>query len=90
VIAVPVTGSFGPGVVTSGLLIPAFTAAVIGGFTSLPGAFLGGTIVGVAQSWATTDNIFDFVPGQAGTVIVFVLLVGILTVKPSGLLGRAA
>ncbi len=90
VVAVPVTGSFGPGAVTTSLLIPAFTAAVIGGFTSLPGAFLGGTIVGVAESWATADNLFDFVPGQAGTVIVFVLLLTILAIKPTGLLGRAA
>ena len=37
VIAVPDTGSFTPGVMTSGYLIPAFTAAVLGGMTSLPG-----------------------------------------------------
>ena len=42
VIAVPETGSFTPGVVTFAYLIPAFTAAVLGGMTSLPGAFLGG------------------------------------------------
>lgn len=90
VVAVPVTGSFGPGAVTSNLLIPAFTAAVIGGFTSLPGAFVGGAIVGVAEAWATADNALDFVPGQPGIVVVFVLLLGILTIKPRGLLGRAA
>ena len=45
-IAVPDGGSFAPGIMTSTYLIPAFTAAVLGGMTSLPGAFLGGIIVG--------------------------------------------
>lgn len=90
VIGVPAGGnSFGPGVVTSGLLIPAFTAAVLGGFTSLPGAFLGGAIVGVAQALATSADFFDFIPGQAGVVVAFVLLVGVLSIRPNGLLGKA-
>jgi branched-chain amino acid transport system permease protein len=90
VIGVPAAGNtFGPGVVTSGLLIPAFTAAVLGGFTSLPGAFLGGAIVGVSQALATSADFFDFIPGQAGTVIAFVLLVSVLSVRPNGLLGKA-
>lgn len=90
VIGVPAGGSsFGPGVVTSGLLIPAFTAAVLGGFTSLPGAFLGGAIVGVAQALATSADFFDVIPGQAGVVVAFVLLVGVLAVRPNGLLGKA-
>lgn len=91
VIGIPAGGNtFGPGVVTSALLIPAFTAAVLGGFTSLPGAFLGGAIVGVSQSLATSADFFDFIPGQAGTVIAFVLLVGVLSVRPNGLLGGKA
>lgn len=90
VIGVPAGGnSFGPGIVTSGLLIPAFTAAVLGGFTSLPGAFLGGAIVGVAQALATSAGFFGFIPGQAGVVVAFVLLVGVLAVRPNGLLGKA-
>ncbi len=88
VIGVPAGGNtFGPGVVTSSLLIPAFTAAVLGGFTSLPGAFLGGAIVGVSQALATSSDYFSFIPGQAGTVIAFVLLVGVLSIRPNGLLG---
>jgi branched-chain amino acid transport system permease protein len=91
VIGIPAGGNtFGPGIVTSALLIPAFTAAVLGGFTSLPGAFLGGAIVGVSQSLATSADFFDFIPGQAGTVIAFVLLVGVLSVRPNGLLGGKA
>lgn len=92
VIAVPVNSTFGPGVLTSAFLIPAFTAAVLGGFTSLPGAFVGGVLVGVVQSVAVTkaSSWFDFVPGSPGVLIVFLLLVGVLVVRPSGLLGSKA
>lgn len=92
VIAVPVNSTFGPGVLTSAFLIPAFTAAVLGGFTSLPGSFVGGVLVGVVQSVAVTkaSSWFDFVPGSPGVLIVFLLLVGVLVVRPSGLLGGKA
>jgi branched-chain amino acid transport system permease protein len=90
ILAVPVNASFAPGVMTSAFLIPAFTAAVLGGFTSLPGAFVGGAIVGLAQAFATADPVFEGVPGSAATLIVFVLLVAVLAIKPSGLLGRSA
>ena len=86
----PVKGLFFPGFMTLEVLIPAFTAAVLGGFTSLPGAFLGGAIVGVSQALATSSDLFDFIPGQAGVVIAFVLLVGVLSVRPNGLLGGKA
>jgi branched-chain amino acid transport system permease protein len=66
-------------------LVPAFTAAVLGGFGSLPGAFLGGVIVGVTQSVATSASLFQDVPGPQ-TASLFVLLVFILLVKPEGLL----
>lgn len=80
----PLSG-FGPGFLTFGSLVAAFTAAVIGGFTSLPGAFLGGVIVGVTQSVATSAAIFEDIPGPQ-TASLFVLLVLILLVKPQGLL----
>ncbi|HET9600492.1 MAG TPA: branched-chain amino acid ABC transporter permease [Acidimicrobiales bacterium] len=89
VIAVPETGSFTPGVVTFAYLIPAFTAAVLGGMTSLPGAFLGGVIIGIAQSVAVSAPIFDDVPGNPGTLTVFVVLVAVLAIRPQGLLGKA-
>jgi len=89
VLAAPIAGSFAPGQFTSTALIPGFTAAVLGGMTSLPGAFLGGLIVGVAQSVAATGAAFQDIPG-AGSVVTFALLVGILTIRPQGLLGKGA
>ncbi|MGH2685103.1 MAG: branched-chain amino acid ABC transporter permease [Actinomycetota bacterium] len=90
VIAIPEGGSFTPGVVTFSFLIPAFTAAVLGGMTSLPGAFLGGIIVGVVQAVATSSSLFDDVPGTPGTLMVFIVLLAVLTIRPQGLLGKAA
>jgi branched-chain amino acid transport system permease protein len=90
VIAVPDTGSFTPGVMTSGYLIPAFTAAVLGGMTSLPGAFLGGVIVGIVQAVATDAEVFQDIPGTPSTLVVFLVLLGVLVVRPQGLLGKTA
>jgi branched-chain amino acid transport system permease protein len=93
ILYVPVSGTFGPGALTLGtgtaLLIPAFTAAVLGGMTSLPGAFVGGVIVGVAQAAAISYHGLGGVPGK-GSVIVFLLLLGVLIVRPQGLLGSRA
>jgi len=85
----PVVGSFGPGFLTSTSLIPAFTAAVLGGMTSLPGAFVGGVVVGVAQSLAVSAPAFKEIPGP-GAVMVFVILVVVLAVRPQGLLGKTS
>jgi branched-chain amino acid transport system permease protein len=90
VIAVPDTGSFTPGVMTAGYLIPAFTAAVLGGMTSLPGAFLGGVLVGVIQAVATDADVFEEIPGTPSTLVVFLVLLGVLVVRPQGLLGKTA
>lgn len=93
VIAIPDTGSFTPGVMTSSYLIPAFTAAVLGGMTSLPGAFLGGVLVGIVQSVATSADVFQDdgtldIPGTPGTLMVFVVLLVVLIIRPQGLLGK--
>jgi branched-chain amino acid transport system permease protein len=85
----PVVGSFGPGFLTFNALIPGFTAAVLGGMTSLPGAFVGGVVVGVAQSLAVSAPAFKHIPGP-GSVMVFVMLVVVLTFRPQGLLGKAS
>ncbi len=88
VLAVPESGAFGPGALTVAFLIPAFTAAVLGGMTSLPGAFLGGIIVGVVEAVGTSASIFDGIPGSPGTLLVFVVLLAVLIVRPQGLLGQ--
>ncbi len=92
VLSVPIGQTFTPGVLTTGglsALIPGFTAAVMGGMTSLPGAFVGGMIVGVAQTAAPDVSFLNGVDNP-GTLVVFVLLVTILIVRPQGLMGRAA
>jgi len=68
-----------------GILIKAFAAAVVGGFGSLPGAILGGVLVGVVESLGA-----GYVSGTYKDVYAFVLLVFVLMVKPSGILGVAA
>jgi branched-chain amino acid transport system permease protein len=88
VLSTPIAKTFGPGALTTGALIPGFTAAVLGGMTSLPGAFLGGAIVGVAQSVAVTAKAFEDIPGQS-SLVVFILLVLVLTVRPQGILGKS-
>src|SRR3954471_22678473 len=63
-----------------------FTAAVIGGIGSIPGAMLGGLLVGLAESYAT-----GYLP-QGSTfqnLYVFALLILIILIKPSGILGKA-
>lgn len=91
-----------PGIMTSQALIPAFTGAVIGGMTSLPGAFVGGLIVGLIQSvsnWAAGHYSFstapdapfiqDVIPGAPDVLMILVLLI-VLLVRPQGLLGKEA
>jgi branched-chain amino acid transport system permease protein len=89
-IAIPDTGSFGPGIMTTTFLIPAFTAAVLGGMTSLPGAFLGGVLIGIVQSVATSAPLFQDIPGTKSTLLVFVVLLAVLVIRPQGLLGKQA
>jgi branched-chain amino acid transport system permease protein len=68
-----------------GVLIKAFAAAVVGGFGSLPGAILGGLLVGVVESLGA-----GFISGTYKDVYAFVLLIFVLMVKPSGILGVEA
>jgi branched-chain amino acid transport system permease protein len=63
-------------------LLFAFVAAMVGGLTSLPGAIVGGLIVGVGQSLITV-----FGNSYASIVFVFLLLLGILLIRPTGLFG---
>ena len=65
-----------------GVLIKAFAAAVVGGFGSLPGAVLGGLLVGVTESLGA-----GYLSGSYKDIYAFILLIVVLMVKPSGLLG---
>jgi branched-chain amino acid transport system permease protein len=64
--------------------IKAFTAAVLGGIGSIPGAVLGALVLGCTESFAT-----GYVSSDYEDVFAFVLLILILIFKPSGLLGHS-
>lgn len=87
------TQTITPGFMTFTVLIPAFTAAVVGGITSLPGAFVGGLLIGVVQQLAARlPGIFpgSFLANTPGIsqIVVAVVLLAILLVRPAGLLGK--
>ena len=71
----PTTGSM-PG-------IRAFTAAVFGGIGSIPGAMIGGILLGVIEALSKA-----YLPNQFSDAIVFGVLILVLLVKPTGLLGK--
>ncbi len=71
----PYTGSM-PG-------IKAFVAAVFGGIGSIPGAFLGGILLGVIENLSKA-----YISSQLSDAIVFSVLIIVLLVKPTGILGR--
>jgi len=64
--------------------IKAFTAAVLGGIGSIPGAVLGALVLGCTESFAT-----GYVSSDYEDVFAFILLILILIFKPSGLLGHS-
>ena len=72
---VPTTGSM-PG-------IKAFTAAVLGGIGSIPGAMIGGLLLGILEKFAQ-----GYISTQLSDAIVFAALIIVLLVKPTGLLGK--
>ena len=71
----PTTGSM-PG-------IRAFTAAVFGGIGSIPGAFLGGLLIGIIEAMAKA-----YISTQLANSVVFAVLIVVLLARPAGLLGR--
>ncbi len=71
----PTTGSL-PG-------IRAFTAAVFGGIGSIPGAFLGGILLGIIETFAKA-----YISTDLSDAVVFAVLIIVLLVKPAGLLGK--
>lgn len=71
----PYTGSM-PG-------IKAFVAAVFGGIGSIPGAFVGGILLGIIENLSKA-----YISSQLSDAIVFSVLIIVLLVKPTGILGR--
>ena len=63
--------------------IKAFVAAVIGGIGSIPGAFIGGLLLGVLENLSKA-----YISSQLSDAIVFSLLIVMLLVKPQGILGK--
>ncbi len=63
--------------------IKAFTAAVFGGIGSIPGAMLGGVLLGIIEIFAKA-----YISTQLSDAIVFAVLIIVLLVKPTGLLGK--
>lgn len=63
--------------------IKAFTAAVFGGIGSIPGAFVGGLLLGILETFAKA-----YISTQMSDAIVFLVLIIVLLIKPAGLLGK--
>ncbi len=63
--------------------IKAFVAAVFGGIGSIPGAFIGGILLGVIEILGKA-----YISSQLADAIVFAVLIVVLVVKPTGLLGK--
>lgn len=64
--------------------IKAFVAAVLGGIGSVPGAMLGGILLGIIESMAKS-----YISPQLSNAVVFGILIIVLLVRPSGLLGKS-
>ena len=63
--------------------LKAFVAAVFGGIGSIPGAMIGGLVMGVVENLSKA-----YISSQLADAIVFALLIIILLVKPTGLMGK--
>ena len=61
----------------------AFTAAVLGGIGSIPGAMLGGFILGLSESFASA-----YLASEYKDLVAFSLLIVVLLIRPSGILGK--
>ena len=63
--------------------IKAFTAAVFGGIGSIPGAMLGGILLGIIEIFSKA-----YISTQLSDAIVFAVLIIVLLIKPAGMLGK--
>lgn len=67
------------------LLLPLFAAAILGGIGSIPGAMLGGLVIGLAEAGAV-----QIIGAEWRAAVSFVVLVLVLLVRPNGFFGRGA
>jgi branched-chain amino acid transport system permease protein len=67
------------------LLLPLFAAAILGGIGSVPGAMIGGLVVGLSEAGAVA-----LVGAQWRGAVAFVVIILVLLVRPSGLFGKPA
>jgi branched-chain amino acid transport system permease protein len=67
------------------LLLPLFAAAILGGIGSVPGAVIGGLIVGLAEAAAV-----QLIGANYRAAVAFLLIVAVLLVKPTGIFGARA
>ena len=63
--------------------LKAFIAAVLGGIGIIPGAMLGGYVMGIAESLTK-----GFISSQFADAVVFGILIVVLLVKPAGIMGK--
>jgi branched-chain amino acid transport system permease protein len=83
----PSIGVFAPGVMTA-LFVRGLAAALLGGLTSLPGAFAGGLAIGVIESVVGRAFVQSTFPGVQ-TVGLMLVIIAVLLFRPQGILGRA-
>jgi branched-chain amino acid transport system permease protein len=83
----PTVGVLAPGAF-DGLFIGGLTAALVGGLSSLPGAFVGGLLVGVAEAEVKAHITSTVIPSVQTTALLVIVL-AVLLLRPQGVLGRA-
>lgn len=80
VMLAPITGVYPT--IGSAVLFAAFFATVLGGFHSLMGALIGGFLLGIVETYANV-----YFGGAYRNVVIFVVLLGVLIVRPQGIVG---
>src|SRR5579871_1711328 len=65
--------------------LKAFTAAVVGGIGSIPGAMIGGLLIGLCESFSAS-----YVSSEYTDLIVFGILIATMLLRPTGILGQRA
>lgn len=83
----PTVGVLAPGAF-AGLFVGGLTAALVGGLDSLPGAFVGGLVVGIAEAEVKAHLTIHAIPSFQTTAMLIIVL-AVLLLRPQGILGRA-